>query len=388
MMTHSDTTRGEGEIPFALSLRKWFLEKARDLPWRSQKGVSPSPYAVWISEIMLQQTQVAVVIPYFTRWMQQFGTIEELAKAPLDSVIKAWEGLGYYSRARNLHAAAKYIVEHHQGQLPEMAEELLRLPGLGPYTVGAIRSFAFHQKAAAIDGNVVRVMSRYLGIEDSFSTPRSMRLLEARVLALLPDNEPWVVMEALIELGATVCRKKAECFTCPLRAQCHAYLWDQTDSLPLPKKRPITEYLVRDVALVMCEGRVLVGRCKKNAIMSDLHEFPSQLQVKEGDVKEKEEEENEAIEGAELASKWPFDLKELMGLDKLKEEPHTISSVTHSYTHYRVTLHPRLFASKTQTHVEGFFWQPLHLLESLAFSAGHRKLANALANKSPKGQGT
>lgn len=345
----------------ATLLRAWFLKKARALPWRSQEGgAPPSPYAVWISEIMLQQTQVAVVIPYFLRWMQQFGTIEALAEAPLDSVIKAWEGLGYYSRARNLHKAAQYMTQHHHGQLPQTAEALLQLPGLGPYTVGAILSFAFHQKAAAIDGNVVRVMSRYLGIADSFSTPRALRQLEARVLALLPKQEPWVVMEALIELGATVCRKQAECFHCPLSAQCHAYLWNEVDCLPVPKKRPATEYLERHVALVICQGAILVGRCKKDVVMSDLHEFPSHL--KTGNVTD-----------SSWTSKWQL---------TLKKQPQTLSSVTHSYTHYRVTLHPHVFSSGTQCDVEGFFWQPLHLLETLAFSAGHRKLASAVSTLS------
>lgn len=357
----SYTIQSEGDPSFAQNLHTWFLEKARNLPWRSQEGVAPSPYAVWISEIMLQQTQVAVVVPYFLRWMQQFPTVESLAKAPLDKVIKAWEGLGYYSRARNLQKAAFYLVEHHNGQLPDTAEALLKLPGLGPYTVGAIRSFAFHQKAAAIDGNVVRVMSRYLGIEDSFSTARSMRQLETATLALLPDREPWVVMEAMIELGATVCRKKAECSLCPLSSKCQAYFWDQVDVLPLPKKRPTTEYLIRDVALIICEDHVLVGRCKKDAVMSDLHEFPSQTRL-----------ETQKNLDFKWTSEWQLELN---------KKEHTLSHVIHSYTHYRVTLHPHLFAVKTKTEVEGFFWQPLHLLENLAFSAGHRKLAISLKSQ-------
>lgn len=323
------------------------------LPWRTQEGAPPpSPYAVWISEIMLQQTQVAVVIPYFLRWMQQFRTIELLAEAPLDAVIKAWEGLGYYSRARNLHKAAQYLVTHHRGQLPETLEELLKLPGLGPYTASAIRAFAFHQKAAAVDGNVVRVMSRYLGIADSFATPRALRELEAHVLALLPDNEPWVVMEALIELGATVCRKQAQCALCPLRTHCQAYLHNQVEELPLPKKRVPIENLTRDVALVMCQGSILVKRCKKGGIMSDLHEFPSQPKDAE--------------------ASWPWTL---FTQEELEERSHALLPVTHSYTHYRVTLHPRHFVSRIQREVEDFFWHPIHLLERLAFSAGHRKLA-------------
>lgn len=333
------------------------------LPWRSQDGSTPpTPYAVWISEIMLQQTQVSVVIPFFLHWMQQFKNVEALAKAPLDTVIKAWEGLGYYSRARNLQKAAQYLVEHTQGKLPSLPQELLKLPGIGPYTVGAIRSFAFHQKAAAIDGNVVRVMSRYLGIADTFTTQAAQRTLEAHVLALLPDQEPWVVMEALIELGATVCRKKAECYQCPLRVNCHAYLHDQCEVLPIPKKRAVTTLLERDVVLVICEDAILVRRCGEGKVMSDLHEFPSHIRDEEG----------------ARSLSW---LEGLFEGESLSVRSHKLVPVKHSYTRYRVTLHPHMFECERRKEIEGFFWQPLNTLHELAFSAGHRQLAAGFYEK-------
>ncbi|NRA90187.1 MAG: A/G-specific adenine glycosylase, partial [Simkaniaceae bacterium] len=139
------------------AIRKWFFKNRRNLPWRE----NPSPYEVWVSEIMLQQTQVSVVVPYFERWMNIFPTIEKLAGAPLEKVIKAWEGLGYYSRARNLHEGAKYLMEENGGELPSSAAELEKVKGIGPYTVGAILSFAYKQKRAAVDGNVLRVLARY-----------------------------------------------------------------------------------------------------------------------------------------------------------------------------------------------------------------------------------
>ena len=155
---------------------------------------------------MLQQTQVAVVIPYFLHWMQRFPTIHHLAKASLDEVVKAWEGLGYYSRVRHLHEAAKYLVEHFNGQLPSEEEDLKKIKGLGPYTIGAILSFAFHQKKAAVDGNVIRVLTRYFGLEEDISKVATVNKLRQLAQELLPDEEPWIVNEALIELGATLCQ--------------------------------------------------------------------------------------------------------------------------------------------------------------------------------------
>src|SRR3990167_4180187 len=142
------------------SLKRWFFINRRILPWRE----NPSPYEVWVSEVMLQQTRVSVVIPYFNRWMKHFPTISDLAKASIEAIIKVWEGLGYYSRARNLHEGAKYLLQFHAGELPDSPEHLKKVRGLGPYTIGAIRSFAFKQKAAAIDGNVLRVIARYFSI--------------------------------------------------------------------------------------------------------------------------------------------------------------------------------------------------------------------------------
>ena len=153
-------------------LLQWFLANKRDLPWRKDR----TPYAVWISEVMLQQTQVVHVIPYFERWMEKFPTVEKLAKASLDEVIKIWEGLGYYSRARNLHVAAGQLLKYHNGKVPSCKEELKKIKGLGPYTIGAILSFAFQKKEACIDGNVKRVMARYFAICDDIGIAVSRRV--------------------------------------------------------------------------------------------------------------------------------------------------------------------------------------------------------------------
>lgn len=339
------------------ALKAWFQNQARDLPWRHQ----PSAYAVWISEVMLQQTQVAVVIPYFERWMQQFPTVEQLAAAPLDSVIKAWEGLGYYSRARNLHAAAKQIMECFGGQLPEDELSLRSIKGLGPYTVGAIRAFAFRQKAAAVDGNVLRVLSRYLLIEEDLSKPKVVEQIRQKAYDLLPDFEPWVTAEALIELGATVCTRSPQCHRCPLQSACKAYAAGMAQQLPNKGKKVATELLFRAVALVLAGEQVLVRRCQKGEIMSDLHEFPF-VDLPKGkgagsrDVKNRFETE------------WGMSLHVVTSLSEVK----------HTFTRYRATLFPTVFETAEPRFIPGYFWTPVECLPFLAFSSGHRQLMQSL----------
>ncbi len=170
-------------------LKKWFIEHKRDLPWRD----SPSPYSIWVSEIMLQQTQASVVVDYFIRWMERFPTIRSLAESSLELVLKMWEGLGYYSRARHLHEAARYFLEQHEGNIPADREELEKVKGLGPYTIGAILSFAFHLRSPAVDANVARVLARYFCIEEDIS-PRQSSARRWRIWEIaeqiLPDEEP------------------------------------------------------------------------------------------------------------------------------------------------------------------------------------------------------
>lgn len=338
-------------------LKRWFVSQRRDLPWREH----PTPYAVWVSEVMLQQTQVSVVIPYFERWMMMFPTIRDLALAPLDAIIKEWEGLGYYSRARNLHEGARYVLEHHQGELPASEVELQKIKGLGPYTIGAILSFAFHKRKAAVDGNVLRVLARYYGLSDDISLTKSVKKIQLLAQTLLPEEEPWIISEALIELGATVCTRKPKCNECPLRGSCVAFASGKTDSLPVKSAKAATTNLYRAVAVVMHEKHLLVRRGLKGEIMSDLHEFPYfELDKAEDDVDD-------------LQRRVQCDLK----LDvKWKE---SLSPVKHSFTRYRAHLFPHLFHAKTATRVVGYDWISLEALQNLAFSSGHRRIyTNAL----------
>lgn len=332
-------------------LKEWFIDEKRDLPWRN----NPSPYQVWISEVMLQQTQVSVVIPYFDRWMHRFPTIQLLAEASVDEVIKIWEGLGYYSRVRNIHEAAKYVVEVHQGVIPSSKEELSKMKGLGPYTIGAIQSFAFKMKSAAVDGNVVRVLSRYFHIEDDISKGKTIDKMREFLDEQLPDDDPWVVGEALIELGATVCQKKPRCEICPLRKTCKGHMQGVAHQLPVKSAKVKYEKLFRSVGVVCYEDLFLVRRGEKGQIMSDLYEFPY-------------------IEGGENELSTYFEKHFGISLKYIREYP----KVSHSFTRFRVELSPFHYAIKRKVNVEGFEWRSLEELKKMAFSSGHRKILHKI----------
>lgn len=336
-------------------LKRWFLQEKRDFPWREE----PTPYGVWVSEVMLQQTQASVVVPYFLRWMERFPTIESLAQANLDEVIKLWEGLGYYSRARNLHEGAKFILSAFKGQLPDSYDELSKIKGLGPYTIGAILSFAFHKKIEAVDGNVVRVLSRFYGIEDDIAKPKTLSMMRQQAFALLPDDEPWVVNEALIELGATVCMRKPLCSKCPLKGNCQAFRLGKTDLIPYKSKKTKIEKLVRAVAIVKAGDALLVRKGQDGEIMQGLYEFP---------YFELSEESPEEWLTGKVEEQWSAKLQRVQVLD----------TVSHSFTRFQVTLKPILFRSTVQFDAETFQWITFQQLQKLAFSSGHRRIFQSL----------
>jgi A/G-specific adenine glycosylase len=253
------------------ALLDWFSHHQRALPWRQTRD----PYAIWVSEVMLQQTQVATVIPYWHRFLERFPTVSALAAAELPDVFALWRGLGYYSRARNLHRAAQEIVRRHQGRLPRTAPELLELPGFGRYTAGAVASIAFGEPAPLVDGNVARVFSRLFAVEG----PPGDRAREAALWALA---EKWVQGErpgdwnqALMELGATVCRAaRPDCGTCPLRAHCGAHRADRVDALPPPKVRAPKKHLRLAVAVCRRQETFLLARRREGGLFGGLWELP------------------------------------------------------------------------------------------------------------------
>ena len=214
-------------------LLDWYDRNKRDLPWRKNKD----PYRIWVSEIMLQQTRVDTVIPYFERFIELFPTVEELAHAPEEQVMKAWEGLGYYSRARNLHQAAKQIALDCDGKIPSDKKTILKLNGIGPYTAGAVLSIAYDQKVPAVDGNVMRVFSRLFALLDDISSGSTRKKIESLVEEVIPDQSPGDFNQALMDLGATICTPVSPgCLFCPVRPVCDAYEKGMEEELPVKKK--------------------------------------------------------------------------------------------------------------------------------------------------------
>lgn len=221
---------------FRKGLRKWYALHARDLPWRR----TADPYRIWISEIMLQQTTVTAVVPYFERWFERFPDVQTLAAATQDEVLKYWEGLGYYSRARNIHKAAGIVVGELSGVFPDDVESLVKLPGIGRYTAGAICSFAFDIPAPIVEANTLRLYSRLMGFEGDPRSSAGQKLLWQFAEMVVPKKSPGEFNQALMDLGATVCRPAApDCKTCPVKTTCLALANGTVDTIPQPKVRPV-----------------------------------------------------------------------------------------------------------------------------------------------------
>ncbi|MGL4540834.1 MAG: A/G-specific adenine glycosylase [Candidatus Rhabdochlamydia sp.] len=330
------------------ALKKWFIEQKREFVWR----IHPTPYAVWISEVMLQQTRASVVEEYFERWMALFPSVKALARASQEEVIKAWEGLGYYSRARNLHLAAKYILEKHDGCIPNSKQELEKIKGLGPYTVGALLSFAFHQKAAAVDANVARVLARYYGIEGDVTKTKTKQQIQTVTEGLLPEEEPWICMEALIELGALVCGKVAACLQCPIKKGCRARELKKQHVLPNKPPKKKVKLLNRTVIVLTYQDAILL-RKKESGLMADLYEFPYF-----------EEENKKGVLGEFLAKEAIY-------------ERH-LTVVTHTFTQFKATLFPSVWQALRKEVFNDYIWVLKKDLARFPFSSGHRKILQEL----------
>ncbi len=238
---------------FATKLLRWYDRNRRDLPWRVPVDAKqpPDPYRVMISEAMLQQTQVAAVIPYFLRFLEQFPTVFDLAKAEDQEVLRLWQGLGYYSRARNLHAAAKRIVDEHAGKIPRSPDVLLSLPGVGKYTAGAIASIAFDCRAPILDGNVIRVLCRLDRIESDPRSTETQKRLWQRAEEILPKRRCGDFNSALMELGATICTPRSpKCLLCPVRDHCQAQAASVQEQIPAPRKATPTPLFHRKILCI------------------------------------------------------------------------------------------------------------------------------------------
>jgi A/G-specific adenine glycosylase len=299
-------------------LLDWYRLQARQLPWRGQDN----PYATWVSEIMLQQTRVDTVIPYFQRWMERFPTLEKLAAASEQEVLSAWEGLGYYSRARNLHKAARQVVDEYQGEIPRERAALERLPGIGRYTAGAITSIAFGQDEAALDGNIRRVLSRLFDMDEPAYSGAGQRRLWELARQHLPNGQAGDYNQALMDLGASLCSPHAPaCLVCPLAELCQARQLGRQEELPVLKVRaPIPHYTVT-AAVIRRGSQVLIARRPSKGLLGGLWEFPG------GKVEP----------GEELPDGLMREIREELGTQILVGEAFGVYE--HAYTHFKVTLH-------------------------------------------------
>ncbi|MEH7379232.1 A/G-specific adenine glycosylase [Bacillus sp. JJ1533] len=258
---------------FQKDLIEWFEEEQRDLPWRQDQD----PYKVWVSEIMLQQTRVDTVIPYFENFISKFPTIEDLAEAEEEKVLKAWEGLGYYSRVRNLHAAVKEVAAEYDGKVPNTVQEISSLKGVGPYTTGAILSIAYGIPEPAVDGNVMRVLSRILSVWDDIAKPKTRQLFEDIVREIISKENPSAFNQSLMELGALICVPgNPACLLCPVREHCRAFEEGVQKELPVKsKKKAPTAVSMAAVVLTDEEGRFLIHKRPEKGLLANLWEFPN-----------------------------------------------------------------------------------------------------------------
>ncbi|MGB9585908.1 MAG: A/G-specific adenine glycosylase [Anaerolineales bacterium] len=303
---------------FSQKLLNWYQSNARRLPWRN----NPQPYSVWISEIMLQQTKVETVIPYYLRWMERFPDIPSLAQASQEEVLKIWEGLGYYARARNLHRTAQIIQEEYAGKLPENPEQLRALPGIGAYTAHAIASIAFHQDLPTLDGNITRVLARILALDIPIRNKEAQKKLLEFAQHNLPSGKAGDFNQALMELGALICLpRKPNCHQCPIFSECQAQKLGLEEKVPIKSVQNHIPHFTVTAGVIRREQQVLLAQRPPKGLLGGLWEFPG------GKV-----EVGETLEAC-----LSRELREELGLEVMIE--HFIGAYQHAYTHFRVTVH-------------------------------------------------
>ena len=265
---------------FKENLVAWFDKEKRDLPWRHTK----EPYKIWVSEVMLQQTRVDTVIPYYNRFTEKYPTIQDLANAPEEELLKMWEGLGYYSRVRNLQAGVKEVVEHYGGIVPNTRADISQLKGVGPYTAGAILSIAYGIPEHAVDGNVMRVLSRVLNIDADIALPKTKKIFEEAVMMLIDENNPSSFNQGLMELGALICTPTSpKCLLCPVRENCMAFQHGDPSSLPVKSKKTKTKTITYKVFVAIdAKGNVLVEKRSSDGLLANMWQFPM-VEEKDGE---------------------------------------------------------------------------------------------------------
>jgi A/G-specific adenine glycosylase len=348
------------------SLLGWFRSNARDLPWRQ----TYSPYHVWISEIMLQQTQMDRVIDYFNRWTASFPDIESIARANEEEVLKAWEGLGYYARARNIIKCAQILLKEHDGKLPTDHDLLLQLPGIGQYTAGAIMSIAYNREFPLVDANIERVFARLFNLAKSVKEKNSHAFIWQKARELIPPGKAREFNQALMELGALVCiARNPRCKICPISIHCQAFSADLVAERPVPKGPAKTVFIEMVTGILEHDDRILIQKRKPTGVWPNLWEFPGG-RLEPGETPEmalvREYQEETELRVGNLAK---------------------ITTVQHSYTIYRVTLHCfncSLMDGRSKPVLHGaqeYRWVRPSELSNFAFPSGHRKLLQFLQKR-------
>ncbi len=302
---------------FRKALLGWSLVNKRDLPWRN----TDDPFRIWVSEVMLQQTQVITVVPYYHRFLEHFADLKSLARANSQEVLKVWEGLGYYARARNLHRAASIVLKEHRGVIPDRWEEFRRLPGLGDYIAAAVLSLAFEKPFPVVDGNVKRVLARLLVMKNPVNKSSSAKIFREVAGTLLDQKKPGTFNQAMMELGAIVCKpQQPQCNICPVQKNCRAYQSGKVLIYPIKLKKPPTPQYRIAVGVVFKNGRVLITRRKPSGLLGGLWEFPG------GKIQKGESPEAACIR----------EIKEEVNL-AIKVDSR-LSRVKHAYTHFKIVM--------------------------------------------------
>lgn len=346
---------------FQKKLLKWYDENARELPWRSD----PKPYKVWVSEIMLQQTRVETVLPYFERFLVRFPDIASLASASQEDVLRLWEGLGYYSRARNLHKAAQVVMNELSGQIPSSAEELERLPGIGKYSAAAIASIAYGEAIAAVDGNLKRIYARLLKLQEPLGSSAFEQKVQSYAQEVLPKDRPGDFTQALMDLGSLLCLpKQPQCQACPIQSDCLAYQQNEQNMLPIRiKKAPVPEYTVC-AAVIIRDGLVLLRQRKQQGMLGGMWEYPGGKMISCD---------------ADLPACLRREMKTKTGM-KISVGKET-GIFPHTYTHFKINLHAfyaEIQEAESLILPQDFAWVPLEQLSNYPMGKVARQITKLI----------